>query len=244
MYSISSNSTLTTETFRKLSEAAERRRIQNRNTQRRYRENLKKKLEIYEGKKCRKRRTASSPSGSASSPSSAGSEYASNETPYNQDDEFATYMPPTSSQPNTPEPFDPLFGPDVLTFGPSHLDPFLRHSQLSSLLPPYSCEFSLFPDSSSTMLHLAARKSFHTIIHLLLESGIGMTSQDTYGQTALHVAAANGQAKALSALLEAGINVDIRNGQGQTALVVAVVAGQEECVKVLIASGADVCAKF
>ncbi|KAH8669591.1 ankyrin repeat-containing domain protein [Tricladium varicosporioides] len=244
MYSIPPNQNATTETFQKLSEAAERRRIQNRNAQRRYRENLKKKLEVYEGRKCRKRKTASSPSASASSSSSTESEYAPNEPPANQDDDFAPYMSPSSSQANTPEPFDPFFRSDTIGFGPLHLDPFLSHSQLPLLLPPDSLEYPLFPDNSSTMLHLAARKGFHTIIHLLLESGIDMNSQDTYGQTALHVAAANGQAEALLALLEAGVNVEIRNGQGQTALVVAVVAGQEECVKVLIARGADVCAKF
>ncbi|KAF4627491.1 hypothetical protein G7Y89_g10662 [Cudoniella acicularis] len=93
-----------TEAFQKLSKAAERRRIQNRNAQRKYRENLKKKLESYEAagaRNYRQRTAASSLSSSDFSQLTFDVDFTIFNFGLAQEDEFANAL--WSSQPTSPE---------------------------------------------------------------------------------------------------------------------------------------------
>ncbi|KAL3422010.1 hypothetical protein PVAG01_06166 [Phlyctema vagabunda] len=201
------------------SDAVQRRKIQNRDAQRRYRENIKRRLEESE---LRKQKDGS--------------------------DDFLLRSP---SAPRTGSSSSMESEEDQLNYFSSRINPHEESSDLSAGFLSIS-QVSSFdvdttgvtPGSGSTMLHLAAQQGFHTIIEILLQNGISITTKDDRGQTCLHTAAMYGHADACLALLNGGIDVDSRNDEGQTALFVAVKHGQDAAVKVLLDNGADVHAKI
>ncbi len=74
------------------------------------------------------------------------------------------------------------------------------------------------PGTAFTALHIAARRSFHTIAEDLLGSRADVNALDIFGNTPLHVAATaqNPSVETIALLLRSGANVQQRNTKGLT----------------------------
>ncbi|KAG0647950.1 Serine threonine-phosphatase 6 regulatory ankyrin repeat subunit B [Hyphodiscus hymeniophilus] len=199
--------------FEDHSHVAAKRKLQNREAQRRYRENIKRKLKIAESQ-MRVGLAQQVQSEKRNIESDVGE-------PCNLRDDL----------------------PALENLSPSSDFDWLSIMRLKDTAPNLECrsqseynlnESTAYSQSGSTVLHLAAQKGYEKIVRILLDSGMDITAKDDSGETSLHLAAALGHNDTVMALLEAGVEVDIENTHGQTALFVAVNNGQDSTAKVLL----------
>ncbi|KAG4438776.1 hypothetical protein IFR05_005753 [Cadophora sp. M221] len=203
----------------------ERRKIQNREAQRRYRENIKRKLKMAE-RQLETRRS----SDAMITNGAYGYENHDAETMVdkacNADDALVAL---DCSSPELSFDWTSLNSSCCVQTGLGLLSPsesVMENSPIRSAL-------------GATVMHIAASKGYHTIVRMLSESGVDISARDDSGQTPLHLAAINGHPETILVLLEAGAEVDAKNNQGHTALFVAVSSGDEISVKTLLESGAN-----
>ncbi|KAK0121761.1 hypothetical protein ONS95_010047 [Cadophora gregata] len=198
----------------------ERRKLQNREAQRRYRENIKRKLKIAERQLEDRGSLANVPQ------------------------QFATNCVNEVNLPSEAQNgiealhcASPIFDFDWMTLRPQcHIqdsDELASPPESSSIYSPARTS------AGSTLIHVAAWKGYHAIVRILSNSGVDVACKDYAGQTPLHLAAAHGHTNTIKALIEVGAEVDARNHQGQTPLFVAVNNGEDDSVRVLLESGAD-----
>ncbi|PQE17837.1 ankyrin repeat-containing protein [Rutstroemia sp. NJR-2017a WRK4] len=225
--------------------AVEKRKLQNREAQRRYRENIKLKLKQAEMQMSNRPRPPSSHRSSLTKDSAPFNMDAdsSNEDLMNNHDEASLAVAGRNG--------------DQIGLGSNCSSPFMETDFITSFVEttPH-IEFDLVSSpiastnkrnslggcsqSNTTIAHLAARKGHHSMIRILFDFGIDLTTQDSSGQTSLHLAAAHGYPDTVLALIDVGVNVDIKNALGQTPLFIAVSMGQDSTVKALLQNGADV----
>jgi hypothetical protein len=77
-------------------------------------------------------------------------------------------------------------------------------------------------------------------VKLLIENGVNVNSQNTFGRTPLHVAVESGNLNLVKLLIEKGANLDIQDRDGRTPLHMAAMSNSLDIVKLLIEKGADV----
>ncbi|OWO99403.1 hypothetical protein B2J93_8800 [Marssonina coronariae] len=208
---------------------SERRRIQNREAQRRYRENIKRKLRMAD---VRNRPPISRRSNSWPAQASAGDK-SGEPTPVQEIEYFdgENDLNPLNSFPSLDMewPWYSFAGIHDHAKEPGN------YSQPDGT----STETLEFSPNSSTIIHLAAKKGYHNIVRMLSEAGVDVSVKDDTGQTSLHLAALCGHSDTVLVLLDAGADIDAENQQGQTALFMAVDSGQECTVKILLEAGAN-----
>ncbi|KAI9724185.1 MAG: Glycerophosphocholine phosphodiesterase [Chrysothrix sp. TS-e1954] len=101
------------------------------------------------------------------------------------------------------------------------------------------------PLRSTSLLTIATKANFTSIVKLLIEAGANVNSQDEQGETALHHAASLGSAKCSEALINTPgwnkIDLNIQDFTfGWTALTTASADGHLPVAEVLVAAGANV----
>ncbi|CZS93143.1 uncharacterized protein RAG0_03552 [Rhynchosporium agropyri] len=224
----------------------ERRKIQNREAQRRYRDNIKRKLQLAEIQ-LESRRSSDAAFGVP------GGLYAVTNNTENDVDKTGNTEIQTSYF-ECPSP--------TLDFGEFIVSADTKVPEISliafldwcSLTSPCNIQNGLgLPSpsesvidtpskgcsSGSTVMHIAARKGHHTIVRLLSECGVEVSARDNAGETPLHLAAAYGHLEAIEVLLDAGAEIDAKNNRGHTPLSVAVSNGYDTSVRKLLDKGAD-----
>ena len=99
-----------------------------------------------------------------------------------------------------------------------------------------------FPKQFSP-LHVVAYWGLDKFLITLLQEGIDINSQDSYGATALHLAAQRNHTAVVRLLVEKGAKVDMTNNRRETALFRAVRNGHKMIVELLLVKGANVLAE-
>ncbi|EPE31566.1 Ankyrin repeat-containing protein [Glarea lozoyensis ATCC 20868] len=214
--------------MRKLREAAEKRKIQNRMAQRRYRENLKRKLEG-----CVETATSEGETDGGFRELVERSEVEARDLRF--EEVMLGFDDPLDGFGDERFCFDltnelncsPLSSPSITSPPPSYDSP-------DNL--PYLTKPNTTPQIP--LLHLAVTSSNPNIISILLDHGISTTTIDSTGKTALHLAASLGKTEIVTLMIDKGVDMEVRDGEGRTALMIAVEGGWEECVRVLVEGGA------
>ncbi|CZT07396.1 uncharacterized protein RCO7_07340 [Rhynchosporium graminicola] len=205
----------------------ERRKIQNREAQRRYRDNIKRKLQLAE-RQLESRRSSDAAFSVTDGLYGTGTNNTENDVDKTGNTEIQTSY---SECPSPTLDFDwcSLTSPCNIQNGLGLPSP----SESVIDTPSKGCS------SGSTVMHIAARKGHHTIVRLLSECGVEVSARDNAGETPLHLAAAHGHLEAIEALLDAGAEIDAKNNRGHTPLSVAVSNGYDTSVRKLLDKGAD-----
>lgn len=94
-------------------------------------------------------------------------------------------------------------------------------------------------DINASAMETAIVWNHSSVVKLLLESGAGVSSQDTHGRARLLLAIYMCQPEIVQLLLDKGANVNEKNNYGKSAVNYAISAGDPGTLKVLIAAGAD-----
>ncbi|KAL2064238.1 hypothetical protein VTL71DRAFT_4732 [Oculimacula yallundae] len=208
----------------------ERRKLQNREAQRRYRENIKRKLKIAE-RQLESRRASDS---SLNSFGNIGGNFGSGVCDTNNSTDSARNFEDGVASFDCQSP--------LLDFDWSSLTVSCQTQSGTGLLSPSESILETPPNgpsSGSTVMHIAAHKGYHTIVRMLWECGVDISTHNDSGDTPLHLAASHGHAKAIATLLDAGAEIDAMNHRGHTPLLTAVSSGHDACVKALLEGGAD-----
>ncbi|KAH7348462.1 ankyrin repeat-containing domain protein [Rhexocercosporidium sp. MPI-PUGE-AT-0058] len=208
------------------SKTMERRKVQNREAQRRYRENIKRRLKMAE-RQLETRQTSENVLSSLDITCAYGNHDAEDGVDMTCHVGDALVALECSSPTNYD--WTSIGSPCRVQSGLALLSPL----ETILDLPP------VIPTSGSTVMHIAAEKGYYTIVRILSESGVDISAKDGSGQTPLHLAAAQGHSTTIIALLEAGAEVEAKNIQGHTPLFEAVSRGHETSVKTLLENGAD-----
>lgn len=91
-----------------------------------------------------------------------------------------------------------------------------------------------------TALHVAAAKGYLEVTQLLINGGVSVDIQDSFGWTALQLAASNGHLEVVKELIAAGADLDFHDDFFiLTPLQHAAWNGQLECAQALIQAGAS-----
>lgn len=91
--------------------------------------------------------------------------------------------------------------------------------------------------SNPALIEFTGKGLLENVTHLL-DSGVDVNSEDSYGVTALIEAAWTSQSEVLQLLLDSGANINAMSASGATALMCASWKGNPEMVKILLNSGA------
>jgi ankyrin repeat protein len=94
--------------------------------------------------------------------------------------------------------------------------------------------------SMHTPLHLAAQRSFHAGVRILLKAGALLDLRDTFGRTALYTATHRGDGVSMKLLLDHYADVSLKVKTGISALQAATNGGHLSIVRMLLDHGADV----
>lgn len=113
--------------------------------------------------------------------------------------------------------------------------------------PPFSrSEISAPPlpsHASRSALHQALANSHISVIHVLVEAGADVNTQDENGRTPLHECAIRGDAGLAQYLLDKGASCDITDNMNLTSLQHASALGHVAVVRVLVRNKADINAR-
>ncbi|KKA28844.1 hypothetical protein TD95_000248 [Thielaviopsis punctulata] len=93
--------------------------------------------------------------------------------------------------------------------------------------------------NSGSVLAIAVKANFSTIVEMLVKAGINLNWQDKTGETALHIASRYGNVECTRVLLDGGADIDaVEATYSWTPLHVAAVDGKMDSVKILVERGA------
>jgi hypothetical protein len=89
-------------------------------------------------------------------------------------------------------------------------------------------------------LHSAAKDGDKDMVKSLIDNGVDISADNSFGLTALYIATENGHKDVVQLLLENGADISAANYFGLTALHIAVRRGHKDVVQLLLENGADV----
>jgi ankyrin repeat protein len=93
---------------------------------------------------------------------------------------------------------------------------------------------------SNTTLHAAIKADSSKIAIWLIDQGVNIQKENTYGETALHYAADVGSLENINILIKHNIDLNKTDSNGKTALHIALQQGFSDIAKLLISKGADI----
>lgn len=212
-------------------EELERRRLQNRNAQRKYRSSVQQRLQEYDQLKAVLHVTEDTAS---SNDGGLGTDGLGAGAMEDEHDAYAVCSPRMAARTAQTTP-NPVF---ATTATPYPALSMIAHVVHDSEQPTIKSAAAM-----DTPLHIAAAGSSAGVVRLLLRKGAIVDMLNADYETALHVAAARGHVEIVACLLEAGAGTAVTDSAGMMPLHRAVAHGHTQVARRLAIAGADLNAR-
>ncbi|KAK2627022.1 hypothetical protein QTJ16_004197 [Diplocarpon rosae] len=175
---------------------SQRRKIQNREAQRRYRDNIKRKLRMAEARNCpSSSRCSDSRSTQTNVQKNNGRFAPMKEIEYRDGENDVETLEYSSS------------GSTII-----HLAAKKGYHNIVRMLAEAGVDVSVKDDTGQTSLHLAALCGHNDTVLVLLDAGADIDAENQQGQTALFMAVDNGEESTVKILLDAGADPNVKTG--------------------------------